>query len=225
MSDADNPNLEVAAPVQPDGKRGGPDFHKPGCRCNACVARRRKAEAIARRPGAADAAITPTDAVQSSEVLTDLPIVGSDVMRHRVKMWLQWKALEPGITQAEAAKRLGIAPQTLTNTICKASKEGWLQFQNPLEELEYRILPKVTNVLVNALDNGDTDVAIKTAQATIFKQFLDTKGVKDVPNTILALKIEMPPGFDSTATPNIKGVIVGTPRTIDGDFVALKKDE
>lgn len=136
-------------------------------------------------------------------------------MRHRVKMWLQWKALEPGITQAEAAKRLGIAPQTLTNTIYKASKRGWLQFENPLEDLEYRLLPKVTNVLSNALDNGDTDVAIKTAQATIFKQYLDNKGVRDTPNTILALKIEMPPGYESANPPSIKGVIVGTPRTID----------
>lgn len=140
-------------------------------------------------------------------------------------MWLQWKALEPKLTHADAAARLDIAPQTLTNLIHKATKEGWLQFQNPMDELEYEILPKVTHNLKYYLDQGDKDVTVKTAQGTLFKQFLANKGIQETPTTVLALKIEMPEGIPADATNSIKGIIVGSPRTIEADLVKDESDE
>lgn len=134
-------------------------------------------------------------------------------------MWLQWKAMEPKLTHMDAAARLGIASQTLTNLLHRASKSGWLTFENPLDELEYKQLPKVNEVINYHLDQGDKDVAVKLAQATIWKQYAASKGVTENPTTVLALKIEMPEGFTPSGTPNIKGVIVGQPRTFDGDFV------
>lgn len=128
-------------------------------------------------------------------------------------MWLKWKAIEPDLTQKDAAARMGIATQTLTNYLYDATKEGWLKFTDPLAELKYEIMPMVTRNLKYHLEQGDKDVTIKTAQGTIFKQFLDSEGVKDAPTTVLALKIEMPPAAQLGATPQIKGVIVGTPRT------------
>jgi hypothetical protein len=130
-------------------------------------------------------------------------------------MWLQWKAIEPSLTHKDAAERLGIAPQTLTNLIHKASKEGWLKFENPMDELEYEIMPKVTHNLKYYLDQGDKDITIKTAQGTIFKQFLASKGVQEAPSTVIAFKIEMPDGVDASNPPNIKGVIVGKGRTLE----------
>lgn len=234
MSDPVNPNPAPAA--QPVGKRGGPDFHKPGCRCNACVARRRKAEALAER-ARSDA---PPEALQppsegtvlndTDEALAvigkpktaynkDAVLVGTDIQRHRVKMWLQWKAIEPKLTHAEAAARLDIAPQTLTNLLHRASKAGWLQFDNPMDELEYKQLPKVNEVINYHLDQGDKDVAVKMAQATIWKQYAASKGANDSPQTVIAFKIEMPPGAVDAASVPIKGVIVGSPRTIDAEII------
>jgi hypothetical protein len=136
-------------------------------------------------------------------------------MRHRIKMWLQWKAIEPKLTHEEAAKRLGIATQTLTNTIYKATKGGWLKFEDPLDELEFEIIPKVTHNLKYYLDQGDKEVTIKTAQGTIFKQHLAAKGVAQAApqTTVLAFKIEMPSGGPTHSA----GVIVGTPRKLELD--------
>lgn len=134
-------------------------------------------------------------------------------MRDRIKKWLQWKAIEPKLTHRDAAARLGIAEQTLTNTIYKATKEGWLKFDDPLDELEFEIIPKVTHNLKYYLDQGDKDITIKTAQGTIFKQFQESKGiVKEAPQTtVLAFKIEFPPGGPSHGA----GHIVGTPKRLE----------
>lgn len=224
---------------QPDGRRGGPDFHKPGCRCNACVARRRKAEAIAdrARPDTAAPAVQPS----SDEVLTDtavmltasqealvksrgLPtLIGTDLQRDRIRKWLSWKAIEPKLTHADAAARLDIAPQTLTNLIHEATKAGWLKFDDPMAELEYEIIPEANKRVKAAILGGDTDTAVKLSQATIWKTYAASKGVVDnAPTTVLALKIEMPSGFTADNVPSIKGVIVGQPRVIDAELV---KDE
>lgn len=194
-------------------KRGGPDYHKPGCGCNACVARRRKAEAQLERAGS-DGDTLPVPSESQAPILTDLPPGRAGVKRQRVAMWLKWKAIEPELTQKEAAARLGIATQTLTNYLYEATKEGWLKFNDPLNELRYEIMPMVTRNLKYHLEQGDKDITIKTAQGTIFKQFLDSEGIKDAPTTVLALKIEMPAAAQlGAANPQIKGVIVGTPRT------------
>lgn len=232
---------EAPAPVvQPDGRKGGPDFHKPNCRCNACVARRRKAEAIAlgARPEPApeglqsfpDEVLTDTEVMLSAsqEALVKqrgMPtLIGTKLQRDRIKKWLQWKAIEPKLTHADAAARLDIAPQTLNNLIHEATKAGWLKFDDPMAELEYEIIPDANRVIKNAIRGGDTDTAVKLSQATIWKQYAASKGVvENAPTTVLALKIEMPAGMSAGNTPSIKGVIVGQPRVIDVDAAA--KDE
>lgn len=237
MSDPNHQNLPEPAPAKPTGRAGGPDYHRPGCKCNACVARRRKAEAIADRtgPATAIAEIQPTplgDSLNDTDIAVaagplskannyyskDAVLVGTDLQRHRVKMWLQWKAIEPKLTHADAAARLDIAPQTLTNLIHRATKAGWLSFDDPMAELEYEILPEVNRVIKKALKENNEDVAVKTAQATIFKTYAQSKGVSETPTTVLALKIEMPQGVTPTDVP-IKGVIVGSPRTIDAEVI------
>lgn len=151
-------------------------------------------------------------------------IIGTQLQRDRIKKWLQWKAIEPKLTHADAAARLDIAPQTLTNLIHEATKAGWLQFRDPMAELEYEMIPEANRVIKNAMKSGDSDVAVKLAQATIWKQYAASKGVSDTPTTVLALKIEMPAGSVDAANVPIKGVIVGRPRTIDGDFTEVKDE-
>lgn len=201
----------------PTVNRGGPDTHRnPDCKCNACVARRRKAKAQLNGAGQPAADTTPAIPPDKAEavILSDIPQHTRGVMRDRIKKWLQWKAIEPKLTHREAAARMGIAEQTLTNIIYKASKEGWLKFEDPLAELEYEIIPKVTQNLKYYLDQHDKDVTIKTAQGTLFKQFQDAKGITQAApqTTVLAFKIEIPPGGPATVA---AGHIVGTPRRVD----------
>jgi hypothetical protein len=138
-------------------------------------------------------------------------------------MWLQWKAIEPKLTHADAAARLDIAPQTLNNLIHEATKAGWLQFKDPMAELEYEMIPEANRVIKNAMKAGDTDTAVKLAQATIWKQYAASKGVSDTPTTVLALKIEMPANVNPSDVP-IKGVIVGQPRSIDAEIIEVKDE-
>jgi hypothetical protein len=94
-----------------------------------------------------------------------------------------------------------------------------------MAELEYEMIPEANRVIKNAMKAGDSDVAVKLAQATIWKQYAASKGVSDTPTTVLALKIEMPANINPADVP-IKGVIVGQPRTIEADFVVKDaKDE
>lgn len=205
-------SVPIDPPVKP--KHGGPDFHREGCKCNACVARRRKAETLA--DGAGPAGLVPAQSNSpkaKDTILTDLPLPNHGVMRHRIKLWLQWKAIEPDLTHKDAAKRMGIAPQTLTNTIHKATKEGWLKFEDPLNEMRYEIMPMVTHNLKYYLQQGDKDVTIKTAQGTLFKQFLDSEGIKEAPTNVLAIKIERSENDAGVAV--ARGKIVGTPRSLE----------
>lgn len=145
-------------------------------------------------------------------------LIGTQLQRDRIKKWLSWKAIEPKLTHADAAARLDIAPQTLTNLIHEATKAGWLKFEDPMAELEYEIIPAANKRVKQAILAGDTDTAVKLSQATIWKQYAAGKGVTETPTTVLALKIEMPQGVQASDVP-IKGVIVGSPRTIDAEVV------
>lgn len=211
-------SIPTNPPIPP--KRGGPDFHKPGCKCNACVARRRKAEAVAdgvRLTSTAVVAVEPIEADQET-ILTDLPKANRNVRRAQIKKWLMWKSVEPDLTHKDAAKRLGIATQTLTNTIHIATKEGWLKFEDPLNELRYEIMPMVTHNLKYYLQQGDKDVTVKTAQGTLFKQFLDAEGIKEAPTNVLAIKIERA----ENALPTVGGgKIVGKARTLAMPGIAV----
>lgn len=209
---------------QTSGRKGGADTHRNGCLCNACSSRRRKAEALAR--GAGPDSTLPALQQASLAALSDAHPKSAKLQKERIAKWLTWKAVEPKLTHAEAAERLGIAPQTLTNLIHEAAKAGWLQFVDPFAELEYKQIPMVNQVISDHLAAGDKDVAVKMAQATIWKQYAASKGIGDnqAPTTVLALKIEMPAGVEPGNLPSIKGVIVGQPRTIDAEVVEVKDE-
>jgi len=82
------------------------------------------------------------------------------------------RALEPEITLAEAAKRMGIAKSTLVTLIQRANKAGWLKFDDPLARMEHEIVPKVVDGLKKLLDEGDRQTIIETAKGTIFNDGL-----------------------------------------------------
>lgn len=227
-------------------KGGGNAHHRPDCNCFAC---RRKKEAIARTAGgsplsnsglgAALQVFTPEEAqiapIELSELGPDgLPqtVIEGDILevpgrgpRHRIGQWMQMRHADPTLTNAECAKKMGIATCTLNTYISKAHRAGWLRFSEPLARIEHEIIPQTLDNLAFYLSKEggrDKQVTIETAKGVIFKQYLDSKGISEAPQTVLALKIET---VDAGQVKVSSGHVVGTPRMLDLPTLTLETIE
>ena len=134
------------------------------------------------------------------------------VARGHIAQYLYFRAVEPDITTKEVAARLGIATRTLNKHLLHARREGWLQFEDPLERIEFEIVPKVIDNLSHFLDQQDKQVTIETAKGTIFKQYQESKGLIESAVTVLALKIDQPMDGEPKV---VAGTVVGRGRVID----------
>lgn len=216
------PQHPAPAAAKPKSK-GGPATHKSGCGCRPCAARRRTEEAIAGRTGPdRTSPVAATEAlVPPKDILSDLPAVPVSRMKQHVARWLTMKTANPDLTNKEIAQELGISLSTLQNTLYKARQQGWLTFVDPVDELKYGMIPKIADNLNLFLDARDRTVTLEAAKATLFREYASKEGINDAPpTTILALKIEMP--TNAAPTTNIKGVIVGTPvslNVVEGEVV------
>lgn len=208
--------------------------HEPGCRCSLCTACRREAQAES-RPDRAEAPplIAPATNIETGPRPPNLvinpdalgTIVSGDreqTARARVATWLAFRAQNPELSTYAIAREMRIHPNTLNGILSRAVREGWLKFDDPLERLEHEIIPKTVDTLSEALNDGDRKVALETAKATIFRQYLDAKGVHDAPQTVLALKIETAP---TDTVKVLAGHVLGTPRVIDAaPVIAVDKE-
>jgi hypothetical protein len=132
--------------------------------------------------------------------------------RERIAQWVAIRAAEPGITAADAAKKMGLAPKSLNALIGKATKEGWLKFDDPIARINHEIIPKVLDNLNTFLDARDKAVTIETAKGTIFKTYQASEGaLEGQQQNVLALKIEM---IGSDTAPIISGQVIGKPREL-----------
>ncbi len=140
--------------------------------------------------------------------------------KDRVAQWLAIRVENPEITQAEAAEKIGIARGVLNKHINTGVREGWLQFDSPMDRLEHHIIHKVIRNLEKFLDKGDKTVTIEAAKGTIFNSYRESKGQMGSATTVLALKIETThPEYVKITT----GTILGKPKDfIDG---AIKENE
>lgn len=212
---------------------GGATSHKnPNCACNACKARRREASAFALSDRAGEGPVEPTQAAlgpaidlvnikpepaldQQTQALIEADIVTYPVKnepgapRMHILSWVQLRAINPDITLAEAARRIGVGKKYLSGLISKASKEGWLRFNDPLSRLEFQIVPKTIDNLNFYLDAKDKQVTLETAKGTIFKQYQESKGITENHTTVLALKLEMPEDGEIKV---VGGHVVGKPK-------------
>jgi hypothetical protein len=194
--------------------RGGLTHHRPDCACRPCAAQRRQKEALAL--GDRGGPITvPVRRTQNGKALNaDLPPIQiqGKTGRDRILQFIAIRNEQPDLTHADIARKLGLAPRTLYTLISKATREGWLVFSDPVSRIENEIIPKVVDNLSHYLDLKDKQVTIETAKGTIFRKYADEQGIHDMPQTVLALKIEKGDG------PDIKvaiGSIVGKPREIE----------
>ena len=199
--------------------------HKADCICVPCKARRRQKEALPFPIGAGGTPVASSEEASEGKIVLEpmvvegetVEIVKRDKTRNvaaqvRVRQWLELRILEPGITNLEVARRLGIRTDTLSHYITRGTKEGWLKFDNPIDRIEFDIVPKVVENLDYFLKRRDKQVTIETAKGTIFKQYQEAKGISDAPQTVLALKIEAAPLGGNEAP--IKAVVVGKARSV-----------
>lgn len=214
----------VQPPSDPIGpvinrSKGGPATHKPGCRCRPCAARARQQEAVAggTRPDAPEAPTEIRSLATTREIapgvvaeLSDAPNEPVSKTKAHVAGWIRAKAANPDASNIEIAKELGITVRNLRAALYKGRKQGWLEFSDPLNELKYGMVPKAMENLNLFLDARDKDITRDVLKATVFAEYQAAEGIQQQPNTVFALKIEVPEGFDkASAAANIKGVIVG----------------
>ena len=197
---------------------GGYLSHKPTCTCAACEARRRSTEAITRSTGKSKEEVEALKPAKRKKLVAEImePTLTTpgNTPRERVAQWTLMKVLEPSISIKTAAKKMGITDRSLHRYIAQGLKEKWLQFDDPMERLEYELIPKVVGNINDLLDKKDKFATMETAKATIFKVYQASHGASDAPVTVLALKIENTP---PDAGKVFSGIVVGVPN--------LSKDE
>ena len=202
---------------------GGSATHKDPMHCNCAMhkSQRRKAEAFALSVGVGGAPLTPNKPNWPSRIknpshgtlevdMTPLFLQGK-TGRDRIIQWMSFRAAEPGITNKEVAKRLGLSARTLNTLISKAARQGWLKFEEPMERIEHEIIPKAIQNLSEFLDQKDHQATLETLKGTAFPVYRESKGAGDSSNTVLALRIET---ADPSDVKVLTGNIVGTPREL-----------
>jgi hypothetical protein len=199
------------------------------CRCAGCVSRRREAEAVLAR--ARGDVLTEEEIKQQKErdrmkkrnalepIDADLPpefFTKRRSMRDHIADYVEVRLTEPSLKHAEIAKRIGMTPQALSTLIYRATKQGILKFEDPIERINNQIIPKTMDNLNEFLDLKDKTVTLETAKGVIFPIYQKAQGVGENNNTMLALKIEMVSPEDIKI---IQGQVVGKPRQlIEGEL-------
>lgn len=135
---------------------------------------------------------------------------------------------QAGLGEDEIAGALGLSRSTLKGYVYKAGRNGWLDLDDPKDRLEYQVLHKVVKRLDEALDAGNdrvlntgmkesTAVALKVGEGTLFKQFDKDPGAS-MQQTVVAIKIEMPPGVPTAIR---EGTTGGAPAYIDAEVARV----
>lgn len=130
-----------------------------------------------------------------------------------------------GLDEEEIAKNLEMSPKSIRAYIYRAGKNGWVEFDDAKDHIEYSMMQRVTQNLEEGLQDDvrhvtsgmkvKTAVALKIAEGTIFKQFGEAAPVSQA-STIVAIKIEMPSGPLQQMREDTTG---GAPAYVDADII------
>jgi hypothetical protein len=123
------------------------------------------------------------------------------------------RAVDPGVTVIEAAKKMGLSPNSLRAYIQRGTREGWLRFDDSIDRIRHEIVPKVLDNISGFLDAKDKTVTIETAKGTIFRTYQAAEGALDGQQTVLGLKIEMI-GGPLDQQPVLMGQVIGKPKEL-----------
>lgn len=125
-----------------------------------------------------------------------------------------------GITDDQIAVALKLSKQTISGYLYKAGKNGWLNFDDPKDSLEYQVLHKVVRNLDELLDSADEktkqEVTLKTAEGTLFKKFGVDSNANQAPQTIVGVKVEIVGGTTQTVR---EGTVMGSGKYLDAEPV------
>lgn len=191
-------------------------YHKPNCLCPPC---QRKAKAEPRGAGERPSTVKTKarakafKSVQVVEPPGQPPVFMEDKsLRARAAQISAFKAM--GLNLIEIADKLELSHGTVKGIVYKANKLGLIQYDDPMERFENQIVPKIVDNVEYWIDQKDKKMTIEAAKgAGIFKSHQAIKLEGEAPQTILALKIEMPTesGFEAKT---IVGHTVGRPRRV-----------
>lgn len=129
-----------------------------------------------------------------------------------VAEWMALRAMNPQMSNKEIAKAIGISVDTLYKALQRARKEGTLQLHDPMEQLKYNLIPKAVENLDGLLQAKDKKATLETMKGTLFPAYRAEAGVAEMPNMVLAIKVEMPENFDQSV--QAVGTMVGKPREL-----------
>jgi predicted transcriptional regulator len=130
-----------------------------------------------------------------------------------------------GVSEEEIATAMGLKPATISQYMWIAGRSGWLgDMANPKDKLQYEMMHKVVRNLDTALDDDSrlrtgmpvkTDVALKVAEGTLFKQFSEEKG-SAVQTNLLSIRVVVEGG----EKPQVReDAIGGMPAYVEGETV------
>lgn len=190
---------------------------KEDCACRACTLMRTK-EANTLAAGDGGLSVEPERSVGrpkrnrgSLKNIEPIHVIAKSP-RDRIAEWAMLRAAEPGIKNVEVARRLGIQPNSLNKLISDATREGWLVFDDPVDSIDFQIIPKVMKNLNTLLDDVDRTTTLETAKGTIFRTYQNSKGISDNIQAVLTLNVAAVPL--ENARP-IEGQVVGKPRLLE----------
>jgi len=125
-----------------------------------------------------------------------------------------------GLSDEEIGAELGIKKPTVQHYIYIAGRNGLLTLEDisdPKDQIEYKLLHKVVRNLDAALDSTDKDERARATEkmfdATLASRFAPA-AVAVQPQTLVAIRIEQPPGPPQTIR---EGTIGGVSAFIDAD--------
>lgn len=150
-------------------------------------------------------------AKQPAEFHTDPTILVSETdFRSRIAAIVMFK--QQGLTNAEAAEKLGLSPSTVHSYLSKARSQGILQLYSPADILEHEVLPKVIENITFFLDKKSEKMTIETAKGLgLFKSHQAVKIDGEAPKSALIVNIQ----FQDSGEHREGGNIVGTPKVLD----------
>lgn len=128
-----------------------------------------------------------------------------------------------GADDETIATTLGLAKQTVHNVIYKAARNGWMNFDDPKDVIDYQLIPKAIRVMDEGLADETRNektgvqvrqlIAMKIGADTIFKRY-DTPTGNQNHQTMIGIRIEMPTG----PAPAVReGTTAGTPAYIEAE--------
>ena len=218
--------VPTAWPSVPTAYQSEPDYLTPTPLSEVCTQ-------TSDKPANESATDAPIETIAESASLAPAPGLGIPRIRtYPANSSIRSKAIKivalraAGLEDKEIAEILKIKHvQTIRNYVYIAGQHGWLNIADPKQQLEYQMMHKVVRNLDEALDDVErnrntgvpvkTEVALRVAEGTLFKQFDQLQQGPVQQQTVVAIRIEYPPGAKQEVREN---TINGVSAYVEGDL-------